>query len=243
MDPVNTAATVTATSSAQAEPPKAEIVSEKPDANPAVDPLATLPTPSKPPEVKKEEVKTEPAKVEAEKPKEDPKPEAKPEAEVVYDLKLPEGSMLDPDVDIKAVVEFAKANKMTPEVAGKVLEHREQAVKAYHEHQQGLVTKAVEGWKGELPGDPEIGGDKLPGILEDNKRLLNDLADKELIDAVNQLGFGNNKFFNRFLHRISKGRKDDSIVTGKVVAAQKSAEDIMFPMSELHQMNTGMETQ
>jgi hypothetical protein len=238
------AATVTATSSAQAQPPKADAVVEKPKVDPVPDPLASAPAPepSKAPEPKKVEATKEPAKVEAEKPKADP---AKPEAaaEVTYDLKLGEGSLLDPEGDVKAVLDFAKENKIAPEVAGKILEQREAAVKSYDQHQRAQVAKAVEFWKTELPSDPEIGGDKLPGVLEDNKRLLNDLADKELIDAINQLGFGNNKFFNRFLYRLSKNRKDDQIVTGKTVAADKSAEDIMFPLDELNRTNPGMEQQ
>lgn len=226
MDPVQT---VTATSSAQATQPNADAEAKAPVV--AADPKAAAPAPAPDAQTAAEKVAATAAKPEGDKPEAQPE---KPQAEPEYNLTLAEGSLLDPEADIKAVVEFAKANKMAPEVAGKILEQREQAVKAYHEHQKAAVNAAVDAWKAELPGDPEIGGEKLPGALEDSKRLLEQFADKELVEAVNTMGFGNNKYFVRFLARLGKARRDDSLVTsGTAPKAEKSLAERMFPMNEL----------
>jgi len=219
---------------AQAAQPNAEAAVKTPAAaSPA--PAATPAAPS--PETAADKVAAGMAQPEGDKTKAEPEKPAAAEAEVKYELSLAEDSLLDPEADIPAVVEFAKANKMAPEVAGKVLGLTESAVKSFHEAQKSSYAAAVENWKKELPGDPEIGGEKLPGALEDSKRLVEKFADKELKESFEKFGFLNNRFFIRFLARLGAQRRDDTIVTGKTAGGQeKTAVDIMFPMEELSQV-------
>jgi len=189
------------------------------------------------PEAPKGEAKPEAAKP-AEAPKTEPsKPEAKAE-EVKYDLKLAEGSLLG-EADVASVVEFAKANKIAPEVASKILEQREQTVKAYREAKMAEWKRVTqEQWKSELVKDPDIGGDKLPGVLEDVKRLVDAHMGKELRAYVEAQGYLNNKEFIKFLWPLATARRDDKIVTSTTSAApaEKSRLDLMYPLSELQQV-------
>lgn len=135
--------------------------------------------------------------------------------EAKYDLKVPEGSLLDAQAEVARVVEFAKSRGLTPEAAQEVLEERHQAVQAYVERSQ----KIVDGWADELKTDPEVGGDKLPGALEDAKRFIDKFADPEFKKWLNDTGFGNSRWLVRMLARAGKPLQDDRFVSGQAAAA------------------------
>lgn len=185
--------------------PKAEPTLElvKPDAAPAT------------PEAKKPETST-------------------PPAEIVYDLKVAEDSVLDPKVDVEAVVALAKEQKWTPEIAGKVLEQREAAVKAYRDFNVAKNKEIMAAWPEQLKNDKEIGGEKLAESLEDSKRFLAKFGDAELVKALEESNLGNYPAFVRLTAKAGRLLRDDRIVTSnEVVTAEKTVEDLMFPMKEL----------
>ena len=159
-----------------------------------------------------------------------------PPAEVTYDLALAEDSALDPEVDVPAVLEFAKAEKISPDLAKKVLLQREDAIKSWKVHQQAQTKAIVEGWAKELPTDQEIGGDKLPGALEDAKRALARFGDDEMRKVLEQTGLGNNRIWLRMAARVGKTLRDEVLVDGKesgAGGAGKSAAEVLFPLEEI----------
>lgn len=216
----------------KAEESEAEAAPKVPEGKPAdkaADPKAKAPAKDAP---KGEEKKADPEKKAAEAP-----------AEPVYDLKLAETSLLDPDVDVQEVIDLAKAEKLTPDQAKKVLEQRERAVLGFKEHQAAAVAEGVNRWKGELPGDPEIGGHKLEAACEDARRFLQAFGDPEMAQILDQTGFGNNKHWIRMASRAwRKSGKADQLVDGKAVAPERSQADLIFGDDETHKVHAG-ETQ
>lgn len=211
--------TVTATSSAQS-PTKAE-PSAQTETKPApVKESATTPSPA-------------PA-VEAQAPKADAKLQEQV-AEPKYELKLPEGSPLDPERDIAAAVEFAKAHKLSPEIAQKHLERVSAEREAFIAQQQEQVTKTVDAWLEDCKKHPTFGGEKFPESSENSKRFLQKHASPQFIELLNKTGMGNHPLFFEFVAGLGAGAKPDQIVTGNETrtAPEKSMADVMFPMDEL----------
>lgn len=219
------AGTVTATSSNAAQvPPKAasETVAKVEAAAPA----------AKAPEAKAPELEL--TKADAGKTPE-PAPSTPP-AEIVYDLKVGENSALDPKADVEAVIALAKEQKWAPEVAKKVLEQREAAVKSFVdarlERDRGIMAQ----WPEQLKNDKEIGGDKLVESLEYSKRLLEKYGDDEIRKGLADSNLGNYPAFVRLTAKIGRVlfAQDKIVTSNQAVAAGDSVENLMFPMAELH---------
>lgn len=213
------------------EESEAQAAPKSPEGKPAeqaADPKAKAPEAPAKDAPKGEEKKAEPEK------------KADAPAGPVYDLKLAETSLLDPEVDVQEVIDLAKAEKLTPDQAKKVLEQRERAVQGFKEHQAAAVAEGVERWKGELTSDPEIGGHSLKGACEDARRFLEACGDPEMAKILDQTGFGNNKYWIRMASRAwRKLGKADQLVDGKAVAPERTQADTIFGDDETHTVHAG----
>lgn len=134
-------------------------------------------------------------------------------AEIKYDLKIPEKAPLTAE-DVTAVTEFAKANKMSAEVAQAVLNERAKLVENF---QKGVVKAQETGfqklwtdWTLETKADKDFGGDKLPESQKSVQRFISRYADPDFAAELAKSPFGNHRGFFRMLARAGMAMAEDS---------------------------------
>lgn len=133
--------------------------------------------------------------------------------EVKDDLKIPEKAPLT-DADVAAVTEFAKANKMSAEMAQHVLEDRAKLVAGMQTkvatEQKASFDKLWTDWQTETKSDKDYGGDKLPESQKAVKRFISRYADPDFAEALAKSPFGNHRGFFRMLARAGLAMAEDS---------------------------------
>lgn len=146
-----------------------------------------------------------------------------------YDLKLPDGSLLDAKA-LAQVNEFAKANKLTNQEAQAVLERESNAIASYVESQKAAVAEKQKAWIESVKTDKEIGGDGLGKNVEMAKRVIDRYGSDAFRQALNESGLGNHPELVRLLVRVGKAMSEDQLVIpGTTSGAKKSMEDLFYP--------------
>lgn len=131
-----------------------------------------------------------------------------------YDLKLPENALLDAKA-LEGVSEFAKELKLSNEQAQKLLERENAAVQSYAQAQTEQRQQDITAWEGEITADKEFGGDHLKESLESAKGVLKRFdPDGGVLELLDQSGYGSHPKVLRFLARIGKASKEDTIHKG-----------------------------
>lgn len=204
--PPPAAAGTLATPAAQATPPAT------PAGTPAADPKATA----------------DPAAAAA--PPKDPK-ETPGQAKVVpekYDLKLPEGSLLDPK-SLEKIASRSKEQGLSNEEAQKDLERESAAYADFDTRQKEQVKQVQSAWVDTARADPEIGGEAFTQNVELSKRVVSRFFTDGFRSALESTGLGNNPELLRGLTRIGKAMSEDQLVIPKApAAAKKSTEEILY---------------
>jgi hypothetical protein len=148
--------------------------------------------------------------------------EAAPVVPEKYDLKLSEGSLLDPSV-LGKIETYAKELKLTQEQATAVLAEREEAVASFVEERKAT-------WMKETQADKEIGGEGLKNNLELSSRVLERFGSPELKAELDRSGYGNSPAVIRLLTRIGKAMSDDQLVSkGTQGAGRPPIEERLYP--------------
>lgn len=197
---------------------------EKPVEKPAEIPAAEKPA-EKPAEVTKEAPPV--------------KPEAKPEtllgaAKIVpekYELKMPDGSPLDPEA-ITRVETYAKANKLSNEEAQQLLEVEHTAVKSFADKQNANMETLKNTWAEESKNDKEFGGQAFAQNVELSRRVVDKFGSVQFKAALNDTGLGNHPELIRMLSRIGKAIGEDELVVGRTAAKQEekvTADKKLYP--------------
>lgn len=191
-----------------------------PPAEPAKDPGTTVPNP-------------DPAK-----PGDGPKdPGAKPPdgtARVVpdvYDLKLPDGSLLDAKAK-EGLASFAKEKKLTQDEAQALLERENSLLTSYVDSKKEELKQQQQEWIKQIETDKEIGGENVKRNIEMAHRILNRYGDDELKKILNDptIGYGNYPPLVRIFVRIGKAMSEDQLVLpGTQSTGKKSLEEIFYP--------------
>lgn len=159
-------------------------------------------------------------------------PVADPSIEPKYELKTPEGFA----GDINQVVEFAKANKISPEAAQKIVERehalRADAVKARDDEAIKSWETRVSNWANEVKADKDLGGANLSKTQESTLRALNLLAPatrEALVKELNATGYGNHPVLVRALYEIGQLSAEDKFVSGAQTPAQRDTAESFYP--------------
>lgn len=158
--------------------------------------------------------------------------EAQPKSSVVpekYDLKLPEGSTLDPKT-IEAVASFAKEKGLSQEVAQAVLEREHLAIDSFAKAMDQKVEESKKQWLETSLQDKEFGGDNLKLAVETGHRALKRFdSTGKLTEMLNSTGFGNHPEVVRFFYNVGKHMAEDKLVVpGAQVGGKKSIEDVFY---------------
>lgn len=164
-----------------------------------------------------EPVKQEPAK--AAEPKESESGSA-PEKEVTaqetavpekYELKLPEGSMLDPGY-LKEVEAFAKDCKLSAEDAQLVVDRDNDVVSKFVGAQKAAMEKQSNEWRQQIAADREIGGEHLERNAELSRRLIEKFFPQTVRKWLDETGYGNHPDLFRGFVEIAKATGEDRMV-------------------------------
>ncbi len=129
-----------------------------------------------------------------------------------YDLKLEEGSLLDPS-HVEQFESFAKEKKMTQEQAQEFLQREHKAIQSFYESQQQKFEQTKEAWKQQTISDPEIGGEKFNENIELAHRALKQFGSETFMQAIESTGYGNHPEMVRVFARIGKMMAESKIVT------------------------------
>jgi hypothetical protein len=168
-----------------------------------------------------------------EKPSEE-KPKEEPVVPEVYDLKLPEGSLLD-KARVDAVALYAKENKLSNEAAQKLLERENEAVVSFHERQKNELKASVDGWLAEVASDPELGGDNSKEKVALANRFINRFGSPKLREILDTSGVGNHPELLRMAAKAGKEFGEDKLVVPGAQpsgGAYESVADILYPKKQ-----------
>ena len=155
--------------------------------------------------------------------------EAKAAPPEKYELKLPEGSLLDPST-IEKISAYAKEKGLSNEAAQEVLERENAAVTLHHEAQMKQVEDIRNGWVKDAEVDTEIGGAAFKENAELAKRVVDRFGSEEFKKALNETGFGNHPEVLRTFVRIGKMMADDQLIHPKSQAPAQGESDIAAKM-------------
>lgn len=146
-----------------------------------------------------------------------------------YDLKLPDGSTLDPKV-IEAVASFAKEKGLSQEIAQAVLEREHLAIDSYTKAIDQKWEAQKQEWLKTSMSDKEFGGDNLKQAVETGHRALKRFdATGKLSEMLESTGFGNHPEVVRFFYNLGKSMSEDQLVMpGAQSGGKKSIEEIFY---------------
>lgn len=135
----------------------------------------------------------------------------KPAAPEKYELKLPEGSALDP-ARLEGIVAYAKARGLSQEAAQELLQREHEAVDSYSKGRQALYDQQRTTWAEAVKADAEIGGDTMAQNVELAKRVLTRYGSESLVKTLDDTGLGNHPELVRVFARIGKQMSEDQLV-------------------------------
>lgn len=213
-DPVTPAATPpatppTTTPAAVTPPASAAPAANTPPAAPLATPPATPPAGDPPPAA----------------------PPSTPPAEVTYTLNLPAESMFEPSA-VERVTTFAKAEKLAPQTAQKVLDLAHAETSAVLAKQKTDYEAAVTGWEQSVKADAELGGNNYNRTLMRTKAAMDKYATPGFTEALKRTGFGNHPELVRVFEKIGAAMESDVPGRpGSVMNDGKAIADRMFPSS------------
>lgn len=150
--------------------------------------------------------------------------------EVIYDLKLPDGSLLN-DGLVEKFKAYAKENKFSKDQAQAFLNRENQVIADWEAAKKENLAKQADIWINDVKADKEIGGDKFNENVELAKRVVHRYASKNLIDSLNNTGLGNHPELIRVFAKIGKEMGEDKLVLGGSAQKKppKSIEEVFYP--------------
>lgn len=152
---------------------------------------------------------------------------AKPVAPEKYDLKLPDGALLD-SVALEEISLYAKEKGYTQEQAQELLTRENDAVLDYMERNQETHKAQVMKWKQEVMADKEIGGEQFNINIEYAHRVLQKYAPKEFVETLEKSGYGNHPLLVKTFVAIGKAMQPDKIVKSDSIANTKTYEELFY---------------
>lgn len=148
----------------------------------------------------------------ADKGKEVPVAPVKPVVPEKYDLKLPEGSRLQP-ARLEKIQALAKEKGLSQEQAQLIVDRENDAVTDFHARSLEAYAAEEQKWMRAAQDDKEIGGENLKVASEHSKRVLDQFASEELKKELTESRLGNHPELVRLLYRIGKAMHPKGLVT------------------------------
>jgi hypothetical protein len=143
-------------------------------------------------------------------------PAEAPKAPEAYELKAPEGRVIDSEV-MASYSQVAKELNLSQESAQRLLDAVGPKVA---ERQMAMIEATRNGWADSSKSDREFGGEKLSENLGVAKKALDAFGTTELRTLLNETGLGNHPELIRFMFRAGKAISEDRMVSGSATQAK-----------------------
>ena len=159
----------------------------------------------------------------------DEKEESKDEKEAdEFTLELGEESHLDESF-LKDVESFAKEKGLSKEVAQEWVAKQEAFIADQLEQAQEIEDQQIEEWRQSVIDDPKWGGDNLKKTVADAQKIVTRFGGEDLINLLNETGYGNHPAVVTFLAQIGGLASEDSLILpGAEMAKEKSVEELFY---------------
>jgi hypothetical protein len=145
-----------------------------------------------------------------------------------YELKLPEGSLLD-QTAIDRIAQIAKEHKLSNEEAQGELEREHEAVASFVEGQQAAFQKQTQAWFETCQNDKDVGGVAFKENAEIAKRAIEHFFDGETKKILNETGWGNHPDLFKGFVKLGRMLSDDKLVMPQSQGGgQRSKAEILY---------------
>jgi hypothetical protein len=154
------------------------------------------------------------------------KEDTKKEPEAKYEFKAPEG------FDTKELEAFAKAEKISPATAQKLLDREFKVAADIVKYQDQMRAEDVKKGLQEIYADPVLGGKNIEQTKATVANVWNSIP-ADLRKEITDLGYHNDKRLIRLLHHVGQGMKE-----GKFIQPNADAPPPKSAMSALEALYT-----
>ena len=155
-------------------------------------------------------------------------PEQKPVVPEKYDIKLPDGSLLDP-ARVEKIAALAKERGLSNEDAQGLLNSEHEAIASFVSTQQKAMEERSQQWMTVVQNDNEMGGEAFKANVEHAKRAVERFGSPELKSALDNTGLGNHPELVRAFMRIGKAMAEDKFVHGGgATSAGESKANVLY---------------
>lgn len=162
----------------------------------------------------------------------EPTQEEAPEPFVDYtadSLAIPDDMEVD-EAARDSFLKLANENKLPKAVVEQLVELQTGLARQASDRASQLVEQMQADWRKETEADPEIGGDKLEGVLSTIGKAIDQYGDDSLREAMEMTGAGNHPAVIRFVHKLASQLVETSgPVPGNASPGQQTAAQILFP--------------
>lgn len=145
-------------------------------------------------------------------------------------LKFPEEGFIVDEALRDGFLELVNNQEMSPadRAQGLVDLHLKAVQQASEKSSEGFAATQLQ-WREQAQADPEIGGDKLDGVLATVSKAINQFGSPELREAMDLTGAGNHPAVIKFLHKMAKHFEEGTPVSGGAASGGQTLADKMFP--------------
>ena len=145
------------------------------------------------------------------------------------DFKFPNEVKVD-DADLGSFKDVAKELKLTQEQAQKLIDLQASVAQKHAKITQDQWNDVQKDWRTKSETDKEFGGEKFKENIGVAKKALDAFASKEFKEALELTGMGNHPEMIRFLYKVGKTLKEDSVqTTGASKGDPKDLAKILYP--------------
>lgn len=146
---------------------------------------------------------------------------------IKYEFKHPEeGAEFNPKV-VDKFAEVAGKHQISQEAAQEIMASMSQTL---NEVQAEALTALRGQWREQVTADSEIGGDKLNESLATAKKALTQFGGDEMLQLLEETGFGDHPAVIRTFNKIGKAISEDSFVAaGQRASAPVTPAKTMYP--------------
>jgi len=148
--------------------------------------------------------------------------------DVVYDLKLSDDNVLGQD-ELNSVLEFAKENKLAPELAEAVWKRENELLSKLGDAESKRQDDELKEWRSSVINDPDMGGEKLKITTENARRAVKTFGSEDFTKVLNETGYGDHPEIVRFLSNIGSLMNDDALILPTRMGSKpKTAEELFY---------------
>lgn len=135
------------------------------------------------------------------------------EKEEEYSLKLSEETVLG-ETHLKDIEAFAKENKISGELAQKILAKQEDTISELINSENTRAAQELEDWRSQVVNDEHIGGSKLTETSTNAKKAVSAFGSEGFVEILKATGYGDHPEVVRFLSRIGSLMGNDEFIPG-----------------------------